>query len=187
MEKHAVFYYLGRLCFVLGGFGIGGYTIGSIFTSLFTRYLPQQVGATAADWLTGLGGLGVGGVIAGIVITWKRQDDIAHTRQLVELGANNAKLLSETGQDHSRQMEAMFTRLEAMSTRVLTAFETNTKTVEQMAINSSRDQAERHAEHERMDKKIDDLDKSVQDQARMTSQGISADRRRSGGHPADRG
>ena len=167
MSNTHLFYYLGRFFFALGGFGLGGATIGAI---LSIHQLQQGTAASPTDWITGLGGLGVGGIIAGIVITWKRQDDTAHVKQL----------------------EAVFARLEALSDRVLEAFETNTKTVGQLAVNSTRDSADRHNEHDQLGKTLDRLEKTVnerieklEDQMGMISAGVQSDRRHSGGRSSD--
>lgn len=138
--------YIGRLMFLLGGFGIGGAVIGD----WFAIKLQQAGQPTPVDWLTGLGGLGVGGVIAGIVITWKRQDDIS-----------NAKRYDEVQTSHAKQLESMFSRMESTSDRVLTAFEQNTKTVGQLAINGARDQSDRRGEHERIERALSDVSDKI--------------------------
>lgn len=171
---HAIAYYTGRVMFLLGGFALGA----SIAGQWFAERLQQAGQTTPTDWLTGLGGLGVGGVIAAIVITWKRQDDVAHAKALADIGAERAKQLTEIEASNAKQQEAMFTRLETISARVLTAFEQNTRTVEQLALNSGHDQTNRKTEHERMQRELEELNRRLDDQARMQVAGIAEDRRR---------
>lgn len=108
---------LARLFFWVSGLGFGG-----VLTGLLVQHnLLQSGGSSPTDWITGLGGLGVGGAIAGLVLSWKRQDDVAY----------------------SKQLETMFARLDALTTKLITVIENNTVTAQSLSSQIAIDQREK--------------------------------------------
>lgn len=138
----AVRYVLVQVLFWTGGFGFGGVVTGM----LLVHGLAQGTTPPATDWLTGLGGLGVGGVLAGLVITWKRQDDQTHAKDMADVHSR-----------HDKTLEAMYARLESSAERVLKAFETNTATVGVLVLNMNHDSTGRQEEHARLETSLRDL------------------------------
>ncbi len=59
--------------------------------------------------------LGVGGIIAGLVLVWKRQDDVNHAKALAELSAA-----------HIKALEIMFARMEVRDKSSVEVIQANT-------------------------------------------------------------
>jgi hypothetical protein len=91
-------------------------------------------GGTDLSFIEQMLSLGVGGIIAGLVLWWKRQDDQEHKEDIKKLNSEFKDTIKELNREHKDTINAIVSAGALREERMISALEITSKSIGDMSI-----------------------------------------------------